>query len=194
MNRYALYAYLGIFLILFSCSEDDIPEEENLPEVITNVNLTFTPDGGGDVVTAAAVDPDGEGGDPLMVTQDIVLAANTSYRLSIGVFNSIANEDVREEIEMEDDDHQLFFEWTEGAFPTPGGNGNTDNRNDAVGYQDFDDANLPLGLETDWTTGAASTGTFRVVLKHQPNNQKSETSTVNTGDTDFNIVWNLTIQ
>jgi hypothetical protein len=47
-------------------------------------------------------------------------------------------------------------------------------------------------LETSWTTGAASSGTFRVVLKHQPG-LKSATSGSSTGETDLDITFETNI-
>ena len=111
--------------------------------------------------------------------------------MSITLFNSIEGEDVTQEIMEEDDEHMIFFEWTEDIFASPEGNGNTDNRNDPVNYNDFDFNDLPVGLSTNWTTNEAmSDGTFRIVLKHQPD-IKSETSTVNDGGTDVDLTWNL---
>ena len=116
---------------------------------------------------------------------------STEYQLSITLTNSIEGEDITEEIMEEDDEHMFFFEWTDDMFADPNGNGNADNRDDAVNYVDFDENNLPVGLLTDWTTKLEmSTGTFRVVLKHQPD-IKSETSTIDDGGTDVDLTWNF---
>ncbi|MEL6560152.1 MAG: hypothetical protein AAFQ94_18330 [Bacteroidota bacterium] len=187
----ASFAFMSLFLA--SCNDDEEPEEENLPEIITDVTLTFTPEGGGTAVTATATDPDGDGVADLAVSGPVNLAANTTYTLAITIFNSIANENVTEEIEEEDDEHQFFFSFTDGAFSSPMGNGNVDNRDDAVNYEDEDGGGLPLGLETMWTTGDAASGSFRVILKHQPD-IKSSTSTSNDGESDFDISWTLNIQ
>jgi len=77
----------------------------------------------------------------------------------------------------------------------PAGDGNVDNRGDAVNYNDMDAGGQPVGLNTTWTTGDASTadGEFRVVLKHQPDGIKTATSTATDGDSDIDITWTLSI-
>jgi len=182
-------------ILLYSCEDDDVPPEENEEEVITDVTLTFTPDGGGDAITALAEDPDGEGPDDLEVLGPIELAANTTYTLTIDLLNDIEGESITEEVEEEDEEHMFFFGWTDGIFSDPTGDGNigAGNRADAVNYVDTDDDGNPLGLETTWTTGDAATGTFRVILKHQPD-IKTDTSDSTDGETDTDLTWDITIQ
>ena len=182
-------------ILLYSCEDDDVPPEENEEEVITDVTLTFTPDGGGDAITALAEDPDGEGPDDLEVLGPIELAANTTYTLTIDLLNDIEGESITEEVEEEDEEHMFFFGWTDGIFSDPAGDGNigAGNRADAVNYVDTDDDGNPLGLETTWTTGDAATGTFRVILKHQPD-IKTDTSDSTDGETDTDLTWDITIQ
>lgn len=178
-------------LLLSSCNDDSVPEPENEEEVITDVTLTFTPAGGGETITAVSTDPDGEG--PLdRTTEEIVLNPNTTYILTIALENSLADENITEEVEQEADEHIFLFSWTEGIFSNPTGDGNIDNRNDAVNYMDMDVNSLPLGLETSWTTGTSATGNFRLVLKHQPDS-KTVSSGINTGETDVDITWPIQI-
>lgn len=189
---------LGI-MTLAGCDDDEAPEAENEEEIITDVTLTFTPSGGGTAVTAAAQDPDGEGPDELEIVSDIVLAANTTYTLSLDLENSIAGESITEEVDEEDDEHMFFFGWTSGLFTDPTGDGNigAGNRNDPLNYEDTD-GTYPLGLETSWTTGDAAIGTFRVNLKHQPplgdgTPAKTATSDSTDGESDIDITWDITI-
>ena len=170
--------------------DPNAPACENEEEVIDKVTLTFTPVDGGDPVVAIASDPDGPGPMDLMV-EDIDLVESTEYELSITVENTIEGEDITEEIKEEDDEHMFFFAWTEGIFSDPTGDGNADNRADVVNYNDLDDNSLPVGLSTQWTTSSADlSGTFRLVLKHQPD-LKSATSTIDDGGTDLDITWNV---
>jgi hypothetical protein len=170
------------------------PPIENEEEIITDVILTFTPDGGSVPVTATAQDPDGEGPQDLEITRDIMLSPNTAYTLTIDLQNSIAGESITEEVEAEADEHLFFFEWTVGIFGDPPGNGNVDNRNDPVNYDDQDEYGLPLGLSTSWETGSAAMGVFTVILKHQPDDIKTAASTANDGETDVNLTWDITVQ
>lgn len=181
---------------LTSCSEDD-PMKEDVPELITKATLTFTPVGGGTPITVSATDPDGEGVQDIQVDGAINLAANTTYALTLGLINELAETsspeyNIADEVEEEGDEHMFFYSWTGDVFSDPAGNGNIDNRADAVNYEDEDDNGFPLGLTTTWTTAANGSGTFRVVLKHQPD-LKSATSDVNTGETDLDIEFEVNV-
>ena len=173
------------------------PPVENEEEVITHVTLTFTPQGGGTAVEGTWVDADGEGsGNPVL--SDITLAANTTYALTMTLRNLLDADnpvDITEEVDEEGAEHMFFFGWTDGLFSNPTGDGNIgeDNRNDPVNYDDQDTNGLPLGLESNWTTGDAATGTFRVILAHQPD-EKSATSSSVTGDPDVDITWDAVVQ
>ena len=171
--------------------DPNAPPCENEEEVIDRVTLTFTPVGGGAPVVAVASDPDGPG--PLDLTvEDIVLIENTTYDLTLKVENTIEGEDITEEIAGEAADHLFFFGWTGNIFSNPTGDGNIDNRQDPVNYNDQDINGLPLGLSTRWTTAAQmSSGTLRVVLKHQPDGLKTASSTLETGGTDLDLTWNI---
>ncbi len=198
------YALLFSSILFFSsCVDDDVPPEENEEETITDVTLTFTPTTGAPVV-ATWKDADGEGaGDPVLTP--VTLAANTTYTLTIDLINAIDPDDpesISEEVEEEAKAHMFFFGWTDGLFSDPTGDGNlgAGNRADPVNYEDDDDdpddpndVAFPLGLETAWTTGDATTGTFRVVLKHQPD-IKSATSDATVGESDVDITWEATVQ
>ena len=201
----AAHVLLFTAILLFtSCANDDVPPEENEEEAITNITLTFRPSGGAPPVVATWEDADGEGaGDPVLTP--ITLAANTTYTLTIDLINALDPNDpesITEEVEEEADEHMFFFEWTDELFSDPTGDGNlgAGNRADPVNYEDDDDDSndpndevFPLGLETTWTTGDATTGTFRVVLKHQPD-IKSATSDSTDGESDVDISWEATVR
>ncbi|GAA4834005.1 hypothetical protein [Algivirga pacifica] len=192
------YLLLGLSVMTFTAcdDDDDFPEEENDLEVITRVTLSFTNDqDAGDVVTALAVDPDGAGIQDLEVLENIVLKANTTYTLEMELLNELDPNDVKDitaEVKDEDDEHQFFFAFTEGVFTTPTGNGNVDGEGE-VNYLDQDGNGNPVGLETSWTAATATTGTFRVILKHQPG-LKTATSTVNEGGTDIDVTFDITVE
>jgi hypothetical protein len=186
-------------LALFtSCDDVDDPVKEDTPELITKVTLTFTPSGGGTAVTATATDPDGEGVQDIEIDGPISLADNTTYTLTIQLINELADPgdaeyNITEEVEEEGDEHMFFFSWTNNVFSDPVGNGNIDNRDDDVNYNDEDVNGQPIGLETSWTTAAASSGKFQVVLKHQPE-LKTATSTSTTGETDLDIEFDINVE
>ena len=197
--NYLLFAVLTLFV--FTACEDDeaVPEEENEEEVITDVKLIFTPTNtlsGLPTVEATAQDPDGEGVQELQVLDAINLATNASYILTFEIMNNLETpgEDIGEEIAEEDDEHQIFFAFSEGAFSNPTGNGNIDNASDPINYNDTDGNGNPLGLNTTWTAGdPTNAGSFTVRLQHQPD-VKTATSGANDGDTDFELQFRLTIE
>jgi hypothetical protein len=196
-NTIIITTVLVITLGMLSGCDDDNPKKEDAPELITKVTLTFTPDGGGDAITASASDPDGEGVQDIAADGPINLDANEDYTLTLTLVNELADPadpayDITGEVEEEGDEHMFFFSWTNNVFSDPAGDGNIDNRNDALVYNDEDDNGLPLGLSTAWTTADAATGTFRVVLKHQPD-LKTETSGASDGETDLDVLFTINV-
>lgn len=185
-------AFLG------ACGDDDEPRKEDTPELITKATLIFRPADGGSAIAATATDPDGEGVQDITTDGPINLAPNTSYTLSITLINELADPgdaeyNITDEVKEEGNEHMLFFSWTNNVFSDPAGNGNIDNRTDEVNYSDEDDNGQPIGLSTSWATAAASSGKFRVVLKHQPE-LKTATSASTVGETDLDIEFNVNVQ
>lgn len=101
---------------------------------------------------------------------DIVLKLEISYTLEVSFENTQEDEDVTEEIKEEDEEHMIFFGWTQGLFTNPDGDGNigAGNRNDSGVYDDSDENMNPLGVLTTWITGEVGAVTFTILLKHQP--------------------------
>ena len=197
------YSYLLITVLLFitiACDPDD-PKKENAPELITKVTLTFKPTLGGPELVFTATDPDGEGVQDLKIDGPILLPGGKTYQLGIGLFNELAevqspDYNISAEVEEEGDEHLLLFGWTNEIFQNPDGGGNIANFPNPVNYLDTDSKGLPLGLSTEWTTvgaGLPKSGTFRIILKHQPGT-KSATSGVEVGETDLDITFDCTIQ
>lgn len=181
-----LFALLSGVALLSGCDKD--PEPENVPEEITKVVLTFSSTGAAPIVVEAN-DPDLDGPQDIEAGA-IVLKANTSYTLTIEMFNEFfepteAEYNITTEVEEEGAEHQLFFSWSEGLFTLPGG---------AVNYDDEDENGLPIGLITKWWTSGTITSdkAFRVILKHQPD-IKSATSTVDDGESDLDITFPISI-
>ncbi|PZR40923.1 MAG: hypothetical protein DI538_02830 [Azospira oryzae] len=193
----SLLLVTGLIVFLTGCSDDD-PVKEDIPELITKATLTFTP-ATGSAVVVTATDPDGEGVQSIKVDGPITLVKGMKYTLTIQLLNELAKPtdaeyNVTDEVEEEGVEHQFYFSWTEGAFSSPSGNGNIDNRADAINYKDTDKNNLPIGLTTEWmaTSSTITAGNFRTVLKHQPE-LKSATSTFNDGETDLDITFTLNV-
>jgi len=199
MNYKNLLLIPAFALLVFGCKEND-PQKEDVPELITKVTLTFVPPSGSPVIVTAT-DPDGEGIQSIKQDGAINLAKSTEYTMTIQLINGLADpssEDynVSNEVQTESDEHMFFFSWTNDAFSAPTGDGNIDNRNDAIDYSLSMDANgLPLGLTTKWKSAdvAKDGAKFRVLLKHQPG-LKSSTSKSTDGETDLDITFDLKVQ
>jgi hypothetical protein len=202
INQISMKAFTILFIaisgLIFLSGCGDDPKKEDVPELITKVTLTFTPIGGGAAVVVSATDPDGEGVQDIEPDGAIVLNDATPYSMSITLINELAEPtddeyNITAEVEEEGDEHMFFFAWTNNLFSAPSGNGNIDNRSDEIDYQDTDGAN-PIGLITNWQTGAnIGTGTFRILLKHQPG-VKSAASGSTDGETDVDLTFDLQIQ
>lgn len=200
INKSIRFAFIAMAItslaILNGCNDD--PEPENVPEIITKATLIFTPVGGGTTVTVTATDPDGEGVQDIVVDGPINLAATKTYTLTLQLINGLAKPtdpeyNISEEVEEEGDEHMFFFSWTNNVFSDPVGNGNIDNRADKVNYNDEDENGLPLGLNTSWTTvGSAASGSFRILLKHQPD-IKSATTTASDGESDLDLTFTINV-
>jgi len=150
---------IALIPLLVAC-EADTPSDD-MPEVITTVTLTFTPMGGGDALVFEATDPDNTGD---LTIDDVELSDADDYDLSIGFFNDLADEDITEEIEEEDDEHQVFL--TGSAVSGPA----SDEMAAFVthAYADMDDGGLPIGLDNTITTDAEGSGDLVVTLRHLP--------------------------
>ena len=200
MRSFNSVYYLLLLLcmgFIVGCGDDEpMMEEEEEEEVISRIILTFTPDNGEDPVMATWFDADGEGsGAPTI--DEIKLEEDVTYTLTMELTNTLgsSDEDITSEIQEEADEHMFFFSFTDGIFEDPTGNGNVDNRNDAVNYNDQDSNGFPLGLSTTWTAGehTENPGQFNVVLKHQPE-LKTATSSASVGGTDVDITFPLSIE
>jgi len=197
LKKISVYALLTASVLFTGCKKDDdeaAPEEENEEEIITDVTLVFTNQSDSTVIKASAKDKDGPGVGELEVLDTITLKRNNTYTLTYEIFNKIENpaEDIGEEIAEKELEHQFFFEFSE-VFTSPTGNGNIDKASDPINY-DKDSNGNNLGLSTEWTTSSTSSkgGTFKVVLKHQPD-VKTSTSGFTDGDTDFTLPFVLNI-
>lgn len=113
LQKLPLYLF-GVLAMGFASCESDDPVAENDGEVITDVTLNFQElDASGNPVgtisTFSASDPEGieVGATPTIET--VSLTRGKTYRMTIEVYNGIADEDITEEVLAEADEHQFFF-------------------------------------------------------------------------------------
>ena len=189
--------------VLAGCPPVTPPPDQNESEVITTVELTFTPQGGGADLVFAFADKENDG-DP--VVDDIVLDDAADYDLGIRFLNELADpaEDISEEVADEGADHQVLIAGTAVAGPAAGNNAN------AVvthAYADTDDNDLPIGLQNTIVTDGVGAGTFIVLLRHMPPENDTAVKLASTpadfavggeagigGDTDVNVSFDLTVE
>jgi hypothetical protein len=157
------------------------PQNPNEQELITTLKLILTEDGTTNVSTFQFADLDGPGGNP--PTQDnILLSANKTYHGRIVLLDQTKNpvDSVSNEVEEKKDIHEFFF--------TPAGVNITST------YTDFDTHGVPVGLYPDFATGAASTGTLKITLKHQPGlKPTSGNGDITIGETDIEVTFNVSV-
>lgn len=180
------YVFALILVItLASCSDDDTPEPVNEEEVITTLTATLTATDAA-TVTLQIRDLDGDGPDAPVISSPNVLLPNTTYQGRIELLNETESpaEDITEEVEEEDEEHQLFFSTT----------GNIT----SVTYNDTDGNGNPVGLSFTVTTGDAGSGTITITLRHEPNKTADGVSdgdiTNAGGETDITVTFDITIQ
>lgn len=183
--QYAALALSGVFM-LSACNVSD-PKDSNEQEVFTTARLTYSNNAdASDKPEATIKFKDGFGhGDVLEKNETIKLKAGTTYSVELIFLDETRNpaEVMSEEVEEEGEAHQIFY--------TPAGADLT------VAYADKDGNNRPIGLKTTQTSGTAGSGTLKVTLKHQQEGAtllKNDTSNIDTGETDVEVTFNVTIQ
>ena len=167
-------------IFLSACEKEDpvIPNEE---ELITTLIYRLEATGTGDIIELKFQDLDGGGG-TLPVISTSPLAANTVYQGSLTLLNELANpaEDITEEVEAEGNEHQLFYQ-VDGALCE-------------VDYLDEDLNGNPIGIMTTLSTGAASTGTLTIILRHEPMKPNNGTPEDGGGETDIEVAFDIIIE
>lgn len=185
VNSLFLFGAIVASLFAFGCSDD--PASPNSPanesETITTVRLRLVQtDDTTRVFQAQWRDLDGEGGNAPVITGLNNLPPNKTFSGSIQVLDETKSpiKDITEEIEEEDEEHQFFYVVSGATL--------------SVEYADADSDGNPIGLKTTVTTAAASSGTLRVILKHEATKNNTIGVPSTDGETDFDIVLPVTVQ
>ncbi|MEO1077750.1 MAG: hypothetical protein AAFX41_17555 [Bacteroidota bacterium] len=189
----ALLLIPACLLVFAACdSNDDSASDEN---VISTVNLTFTPRAGGNGITFIANFNDAG---VLQDATNIILDANTTYTVSIELLNTFVTpaEDVTVEVRDNEPEKYRFFY-------TPGGGAA---RRLMVSDLDLDREGDELGATFAVTVsdGSTTTGTFRVKLRNYldpdtlPEAKRDDTATApevpGVVGNDLNFTFPVTIQ
>jgi|SRR5690554_642551 len=160
---------LPLALLMSACEKDDpVPEIDQ--EVITEVTLLFTElNEAGSPISGSSFEviaKDAEGislGSSPEIGAINSLEAGKNYQLQISLYNDIADEDITEEVYEAGEEHQFYFLGSSlvgnSSFLT-------------YSYEDEDANGKPIGLHGTLTvqeTASNSTGTFRIILRHDLN-------------------------
>ena len=170
--------------MLFSCESDD-PVPENSEELITTVNLAFTPHGGGATIFLEFKDLDGDGGSAPVINGG-TLTAHTVYHATLTLLNEsvVPTNDITQEILAEADAHQFFFETMSVQLDHA--------------YDDMDGNGNPIGVVNTFVTGDTSTGTLSVILRHEPDKSAAGVAdgdiTKAGGETDIEVTFPISVQ
>ena len=174
-------------MVFTACSsDDDTPIPVNEEEVITTITATLIPSGGGAAITMQSRDLDGDGPNAPVITVSGSLVANTTYNGSLVLLNETEDpaELINTEIEEEDDEHQFFYQATNGIA--------------TFNYVDFDVNGKPLGLEFTVVTSDAGSGNITITLRHEPNKDAANVSmgdiTNAGGETDIQATFSVMVQ
>lgn len=184
-NSKLLFAFVILSSVILVSCDKDTPEIPLEPEVITTLNYTLTPTGGGSSITLSFRDLDGDGGNAPVI-EGGVLAANQTYEGSLELLNETEApiEDITEEIEEEDEEHQFFFQ--------------TNLSDLTITYNDQDSMGNPVGLSSTLTTGDAASGTLTIILRHKPMKSADGVSsgdiTNAQGETDIQVIFPIDVQ
>ena len=174
------FLFMGLLsVVIISCSkDDDSPEPINEEEVITTMTVVLNPGN----ITLQSQDLDGDGPNTPSVTVSGNLSANTTYTGSITFLNELESpaEDITEEVEEEDDEHQVIFVSSGVALSV------SDLNKDGNGND--------LGTQFSLSTAAAGSGTLRIVLRHEPTKPNDGTLAGAGGSTDIDVSFNVTVE
>ena len=198
-----------------ACSKDEkvvAPTISNEALTTVQLRLTNTADAA-NVVTAQweqLNDANGNPQTPDVSQANLSLKPNATYNCVLTLLDKtqspvfVVSDEIRERANY----HHFFYqplpttqalvipapgggEQYPAPIPTPLPTGPALNLTATITDQDTNTPALPLGLTTTMTTGAASTGYLRVVLRHQPN---VKDGTYAPGSTDLDVGFKVAIQ
>ncbi|MEZ5015885.1 MAG: hypothetical protein R2800_02460 [Flavipsychrobacter sp.] len=155
------------------------PQEQ---ELITTIKLVVTNSAGFNKTFSYKVDNGFNSTTPATpVIDDVVLAPNTTYNVSVEVWNEAENpvEDITTEVKAENTEHLFVLESApaNGAGSISFTNGSKD------------DNGNPLNQTIDFTTGAAGNGVLTVTLKHEPTDKNAANADAAGGETDAKAIF-----
>ncbi len=119
---------------------------------------------------------------PVITPDTLKLTKNATYTCNIVILDQTKTpvDTVSDVIKQRENIHLFFFYPTSGLMLT-----------DSITDHDTNIPPLPFGLQSQIKTEAASTGSLRVVLRHQPN---VKNGTYGPGSTDLDVTYPVSIK
>jgi hypothetical protein len=168
-------------VLLSSCSDDDEnPDAINEEETITTIIVTLSGGMNGDIILRSQ-DLDGDGPNAPVITVSNDLEGNTTYTGSIQFLNETEDpvEDITEEVQDEDDEHQVIYSST-GSIGS-------------VTTTDVDGDGNALGLSFELSTNTAGSASITATLRHEPTKPNDGTLAGAGGETDATATFDVLI-
>ena len=152
----------------------------NEGEFISTVNIQLTTDAG-DEVNLTWEDLDSDGPNEPIITVSGEFNTNSYYFGSITVLNETNDPVINytEEILEEAEEHQFFYQFSEGLDMTSQ-------------YSDQDSNGNPVGVQFTLVTGSAGSGDFTLELRHEPTKPNNGLDDAG-GETDIQISFPIVI-
>jgi hypothetical protein len=205
-------------LLLLSCSHDEkvvAPTISNEALTTVQLQLVNTADAN-DKPTAQWEQLLDNNGNPLPVDvsqANLNLKANTTYTAKVVLLDKTQNPVfvVSDEIKERANYHLFFYQPLPTSLPlvipnnyptnpddiypdpipTPIPSGSALNLTVTITDHDTNPQQYPVGLQSNFVTGAAGSGWLRIVMRHQPN---VKNGTYAPGSTDLDVGFNVSIQ
>lgn len=193
---------LFLFILIFACSKDEDPEPAHEEEVISLVTLEVTKVGSSETITynfevkghdhgeedhEEEEEEDDDHDDHDGEHTEIELEANSSYNVSMKIFNGTDPDNIEEmtpEIIEEADEHQVFYAITDELSGFSISSASNDTK---------DSDGNPLFIKTTWTTTGETSGDVVGYLFHEPTSKTGSTRNDFGGATDFEIEFEVHI-
>jgi hypothetical protein len=170
------------FVLIASCkSDDDLPTLVNEEELITTVNVTMISNGNTVVLQSKDLDGDGPNAPVTTVSGNFQLGSTYIGTVEFLDESQEPAENITEEVEAEAEEHQVFFLLGGGL-------------DGMVTYSNNDSNGNPLGTEFSFVPEMTGSGTFTVVLRHEPIKPNDGTLTAAGGETDVTATFEVTIE